>query len=361
MAVDRKHELLILNRAQFGYHISTYYYCKFAAEHLRITYVGFDTGRLKLCLKDVKAKYVAYAGRKCLRYLRLLVAFAQEVRRCQGAIFIMYFPGCSVLRCLGPRTRMILDIRTGSVNRNPLVRRWENRVMQWECRLFRNVSVISQSLAERLCLPSARTHILPLGAERVAVRAKRFARLDLLYVGTLDGRCIEDTVVGFDRFLQDYGALIPLTYTIVGDSHNGQLETLRRMVCQKGLDRVVRLPGYVHKTRLQDEFDRCNVGVSYVPMNDIYDCQPVTKTFEYIVAGMPVIATATTENRKVVKSFNGVLIPDTPEGFYHGLKEFYSRRHEFDSEVVRRSCPESLWDRIVSLNLVPYIQDICKS
>lgn len=361
MIIDRTPELLILNRAQFGYHLGTYYYSRWAAKKLHITYVGFDAGRPKLHAEGVEVKYVSHAGRKCVRYLRFLLICARAVRRCRGAILINYFPGCSVLRCLGPGPRMILDIRTGSIRSNAYARRCENQIMQCETRFFRNISVVSRSLAARLHLPAERTHILPLGAERMPAKVKRCDRLDLLYVGTLDGRRIEDTVVGFERFLRDYGAAIAMTYTIVGDGHNGELDGLRRMVQLKGLDDVVRLPGYVHRTRLESTFERCNVGVSYVPICDMYDCQPVTKTFEYLFAGMPVIATATTENRKVVTRFNGVLIPDTPEGFYRGLKEVYARRHEFDSEVVRRSCPESLWDRIVNLDLVPYILDICQS
>jgi len=193
------------------------------------------------------------------------------------------------------------------------------------------------------------------------VKAKRFDRLDLLYVGTFDGRRIEDTVVGFERFLQDCGSRTILTYTIIGVGHNGELEKLRRMVHVKGLDDIVCLPGYVHKTQLRGIFDHCNVGVSYVPINAIYDCQPVTKTFEYIFAGMPVIATATTENKKIVNGLNGMLIEDTPEGFHCGLKEFYARRHEFDSEKVRLSCADASWDSIVNLNLIPYIHRIFQS
>lgn len=361
MADDDRQDLLILNRTQFGYHLDTYYYAKFAAERLHITYVGFDTGSPKLRLDGVVVKYVGYQGCRCRRYLRLLAAFAREVRQCRGTVFVDYFPGCGMLRCCGSRTPMVVDIRTGSINPKALVRRWEDRLMRCECRLFRSISVVSQSLAERLHLPSGKVHILPLGAEQMTIPARRFDRLDLLYVGTLEGRRIEDTVIGVERFLRECGGPVPLTYTIVGDGPNGQLEGLRRLVRQRGLDGIVRLPGYVHRTRLNDVFARCSVGVAYVPINDIYDCQPVTKTFEYLFAGMPVIATATTEHRKVVDRSNGVLIQDNPEDFSRGLRELYDRRHEFDGEKVRLSCPEASWDRIVGLNLIPYIQQVCQS
>jgi len=362
MPTEGRHKLLILNRVQFGYLLDTYYYCKLAAERLQITHVSFDTGMPRLHLAGVEVKYVKYKGRKCVRFFRLLATFAREIRRHRhGAIFINYFPGCSLLTCLGRHRRMIVDIRTGSVKRNRLLRHTEDCLMRWECRLFPNVSVISRCLAGRLHLPPVKTHILPLGAERIRVEKKRFDRLDLLYVGTLDDRHIEETVVGFARFLHDYGARVALTYTIIGDSPNGHLTQLRRMVHASGLDGVVRLPGYVHRTQLQETFNRCNVGVSYVPMCDIYDCQPVTKTFEYIFAGMPVIATATKENQKVVNRLNGVLIQDTPESFYQGLKEVYNRRDEFDSDRIRRCCPDASWDRIVERDLLPYVHEVFES
>lgn len=361
MGDDDRQDLLILNRTQFGYHLDTYYYARFAAKRLRITYVGFDTGRPKLALNGVLVKYVRYTGPKYLRYLRLLVACVREIRRCRGAVFINYFPGCSVLRCFGSRARMIMDIRTGSIHPKTLVRRWENRLMRWESRGFRHVSVVSLSVAEHLHLSAGKVHVLPLGAERMDVPARRIDRLDLLYVGTLDGRRIEDTVMGLERFLRDGGRGVPLAYTIVGDGPNGQLEALRCLVRSQGLEGIVHLPGYVHRTRLSELFRRCSVGVAYVPINDIYDCQPATKTYEYLFAGMPVIATATTENKKIINRSNGVLIQDTPDDFCRGLKDVYARRRQFDSEQVRHCCPESSWDRIVKLNLLPYIQDVCRS
>lgn len=354
--VKRK-SLLILSRAQFGYDLY-YFYCKLAAKQFRITYVGFDTGRPKLSLEGVRVKYVSYKGGRGRRYARLVVTFARTVRQWRGAVLIKYFPGCGILRCFGPGTGMIVDIRTGSISRNRLVRRFQDQLMRWESGLFHNVSAVSQSLAERLKLPPAKTYILPLGAERVATTGKRFGRLDLLYVGTLHRRCIEDTVVGLERFLHDTKGSIPLTYTIVGDGYNGELERLRRLVRSRGLDRFVHVPGFVHTTQLDDVFRRCSVGVSYVPINDIYDCQPVTKTFEYIFAGMAVIATATRENKKVVNDRNGVLIQDTPEDFCRGLKEVCQRRRQYDPKEIQRSCPEFSWDHIVGHKLVPYLQEL---
>lgn len=352
--------LLILSRAQFGYDLY-YYYCKWGGDRLEITYVGFDVGRPRIVLPGIDVTYVSCKGVKPIRFLKLALAFLREAQRGHDVVLIKYFLGCSLFRLLSLHHRAVLDVRTGCVGRSPFKRMWENLLMRAECRLFPHILTISPGLVERFSLPQRKTQVVPLGAEQLAMKAKRFDELHLLYVGTLDGRRIEDTVLGFGRFAQEYGDSVKLSYTIVGDGHNEELEGLRRMVRLKGLQDTVHLPGYVHKTQLQDTFEHCNVGISYVPMSDIYDCQPVTKTFEYVFAGMPVIATATTENSKVVNRLNGVLIQDTPEGVYRGLEEVYARRDEFDSEKIRLSCPESSWDRIVGRNLVPYVQNICQS
>jgi len=94
-------------------------------------------------------------------------------------------------------------------------------------------------------------------------------------------------------------------------------------------------------------------------MNEIYDCQPPTKTFEYVFAGMPVIATATSENRRVINRTNGILIKDDPKSFYEALRELYFRREEFYSEKIRHSCLGYSWESIVKKNLIPYLAKNC--
>jgi glycosyltransferase involved in cell wall biosynthesis len=352
--------LLILSRAQFGYDLY-YYYCKWGRDRLRITYVGFDVGRPRVLLPGIDVKYVSHKGVKPVRFLRFALTFLREARRGCDVVLIKYFVGCSMFRLLLPHSKVVLDIRTTSMDQGCWERRWKDLLLRVECRVFAHVVVISKGLAERVRVPKHKRRIVPLGAEPLSRTPKGFDELHLLYVGTLHGRRIEDTVVGFKRFLCDYGAEIPLSYTIVGDGYNGELEKLRRMVCLTGLDDVVRLPGYIHKTQLKSTFERCNVGIAYVPMCDRFDCQPVTKTLEYIFSGMPVIATATAENQRMVNRSNGVLIQDTPDSFYRGLIEIYTRRHEFDSEQVRHGCSDASWDRIVDLNFVPYVQGLCRS
>jgi len=344
-----------MSREQFGYLTDYYYYCKFLRDKFDITYIGFKANRPEIRLDGVRLKYVPWKGCLVSRFIRLIVGFVREGRKNYDLLFLMYFPGCSLFRLLTAGTRCILDIRTGSVAKSKIKRKADDLFMKFETYFFRHITVISQGLSDKLRLPKRKMHILPLGAEPIDTSPKKFDELHLLYVGTLDSRRIEDTIHGFEMFYKEFSNKIRTSYTIVGDGHNDELQMLRKLVWEKGLVDVVRLPGFIHRGRLRQYFERCDVGISYVPINDIYDCQPPTKTFEYMFAGMPVIATATSENKRVINRTNGILIRDNPESFYEALKELYSRREEFYSEKIKHSYLNYSWERIVKKNLIPYL------
>ncbi len=356
MSHDRK--LLIVNPKQFGYHLDTYYYCQWARDAFEITYHGFDAGQPRLAVEGVRVHYVSRRGPLLVRYLRFLASCVAECRRGYDAVFIKYFAGCSLLRVLYPRRRLVLDIRTGSVASRPWRRRWQDRLLRWESRCFRQVTVISASLARKLGLAVARVHLLPLGADPIATSPKEFSALHLLYVGTLQARRLEDTVEAFHRLYQALGHTVKMTYDILGDGPNGERHRLQTWVKDHGLEGVVSLPGFVPHWELAHYYEKCNIGVSYVPINRIYDCQPPTKTFEYLLAGLPVIATNTSENAAVITADNGLLIDDTPAAFYEALKKLVSTRDVYSSDRIRTEALKYSWEVIVRSNLVPYINSL---
>lgn len=353
-----KTKLLIVIRTQFGYHIDAYYYCKYARSSFDITYIGFDAGRPKIEVDGVGCVYISKAGNIIVRYLRLLFALVCECRKDYDVIFIKYFISCSLLKILNPTKRFVFDIRTGNIVENPIKRRWKDFILRAESCCFKHISVISRSLADRLKLPEKKLHILPLGADLVDVPPKQFNSLNLLYVGTFEERRIEDTIEGFAKFHAEYKDSVDISYDIVGDGFNDELHELRNLVEQKGLSDVIRLPGYIHQSELKDYYQRCNVGVSYIPINVFYDCQPPTKTYEYILAGMPVLATSTMENTFVINKSNGILIDDTADSFYEGLKRFRGNKEKYCSAKIKQESLLYTWQNIVENNFIPFINNV---
>nr|WP_319392937.1 glycosyltransferase [uncultured Desulfobacter sp.] len=351
-----KNKLLIINRTQFGYHLDTYYYCKYASDEFDITYIGFDAEEPKVICDNINCIYIERKGSFFNRYFRLLFACFFECRKEYDFVFVNYFTGCSLVQTADKKKNFILDIRTGSVDKNIVKRQLKNLILRIESLSFKRVSVISESLSKKLKLQKNKSHILPLGAETIELLPRKFDSMKLLYVGTFDGRRIEDTVKGFSKFYREFKNSIDITYDIIGDGHNDELDFLKRLVEQNEVASVVRLPGYIHQSKLKRYYQECNVGISYVPINDIYDCQPPTKTYEYLLAGMPVIATSTRENAIVINDKNGVLIKDSANDFYKGLKEFFLKKDSFDSNIVKQQTLQCSWQKIVKNKFVSYLK-----
>jgi glycosyltransferase involved in cell wall biosynthesis len=166
------------------------------------------------------------------------------------------------------------------------------------------------------------------------------------------------TIHGFKQFYEEFKNRIPISYTIICAGPNNEEQALKDLVSHYGLTDIVSITGMIPHTQLKPYFDVANVGVSYVPLTDYYDFQPVTKTFEYLLSGMPVIATSTSENRKVIEPENGVLVGGTAEEFYFGLKTISENRASINSEKIRTSSMDYSWEKIVQDNLKVYLENL---
>src|SRR5690554_7510471 len=111
-----KTKLLIINKTQFGYHTDYYKYCEYLRDEFEVTYLCFDSGLKKLKIGDVNVKYISNKGNRAIRGLRFFVYIVFEILKFHGIIFIHYFEGCQKLKQLMPFKKMMLDIRTLSIN-----------------------------------------------------------------------------------------------------------------------------------------------------------------------------------------------------------------------------------------------------
>lgn len=354
--------ILIISRGPLGYLTDAVKLSQFAlaADH-RLTFLSFDSLRFMLpdrswrTLSGLETRTVSSVGPMPIRFSRWLRSCLREARRAYDVVYVYYFPGSSLLSLFGSRRSMVLDVRSGCTDPGRLGRLLHNLLISAEARFFFHLTVISEGLARKLRLPASKCRILPLGADPVDVPPKNFDDLHLLYVGNLSARRrIEDTIVGFAAFRER--ASVRLRYTIVGDGAPGRLESLRNLVRRFRLDDCIELTGFVPHHQLPVYFERANVGVSYVPITDYYNHQPPTKTFEYLFAGMPVVATSTTENMKIINSSNGVLIEDSAEAFSQGLSAVSAARSSYNSVAIRASAGNCCWEHIMTKNALPYLE-----
>ena len=340
--------LLYINTIQFGYHIGSYRILQNLKEDFEITYICFDYSYKRIEQPGILVKYVPWEGSYFSKGKRFMKSCLNLIKSKQADIIIAgYFPFVSLFKILSAKQNIILDIRTGSVSRSRINRYIINNLIRLDTQFFKKVTIVSESLADKLKLKSSKVHILPLGADITSTKNKSYNKLHLFYIGTLNGRNVHESIYGLKIFLEQFnGDRREVTYDIFGEGNDEYTKLVRKAILDTGLQEQIVVHGRREHSELEAYFDNCNVGVSYVPITEFYECQPPTKTFEYVNAGMVCIATETKENKKLINSENGVLCRDNPLSFCKALTSIYNNRNKWDSERIRNTLSDYTWDNI---------------
>lgn len=349
-------KIVFINPGPFGSLTDTYYYYFFLKEYYEITYVGFDEGKDIIRYDKINLIHVN-GGSKELANKICFFRKVREVLKRENFDFIMinYFIGCGIIR-LFSGNKIVLDIRTSYIFNNKYKRLLYNTILSFESRLFKNISVITEGLATFLRLP-VRCHILPLGAPLFPLVHKNFDSLSILYVGTFHQRNISNTIIAFAKFFREYCDEIPMHYTIIGFGSEDEINKIITTIETEKMTDHIFYKGVIRYPELTEYLNDHNIGMSYIPIENHYEHQPPTKTYEYLLSGMAVIATGTKENKKVINYSNGIIIKDSVEDIYTGLKEIYNRRNLYDTEGIQKDSRKYSWEDIVNGNLIPYIEN----
>ena len=351
-----KDKLLIIQQHQFGYLTDSYKWCEYLKERYCITTICYDTDKPKIQLDNIRIKYLKTHGSRYIRGIKfILLCFLYILHN--NMTIIVYFDNCHILKFLLPFKKMILDIRTLSVHSDQKARKKYNTALYKCCKYFDKVSFISEGIAQQLNLKASKVAILPLGADVISTKRKNYSTLRLLYVGTFTNRNISKTIEGFDYFIHKFPDA-EISYDIVGDGNGNELKELKNLVLQKKLERWIHFYGRIPYDKLLPFFDNCNIGVSFVPKTEYFENQPPTKTFEYVLSGLYVIATNTDSNSKLISSDNGVLINDTAQAFSEALCNLYLHRENIDECKIRASLADSLWYNVVNQRLIPILNNL---
>jgi len=107
---------------------------------------------------------------------------------------------------------------------------------------------------------------------------------------------------------------------------------------------------------LEPFFRKASAGVAYVPELWCYQFQPPTKILEYMSYGLPTLATATSANKDLIDSFNGVIADDSIEGFSKGFTKIYRNAQMFDSRLIRERSKSMSWERLALDKILPFLR-----
>lgn len=256
-------------------------------------------------------------------------------------IHIRYFKGSCILGLL-LSGNVICDIRSGPLSENKVMNNILLYLMRFECGFFSNTSIISKSLANKLNLE--RYKLLPLGASRslLNLKAKRKnlnSKFKFIYVGVFDKRNIDFFLTQFNVFVLKNN----LDWSIDIFGYGSQSELKKILEIDKSCS-FINFKGYLDRKEFQETLMNYDIGVSYVPIIDTFDCQPPTKTFEYLMANLPVLATSTYENRLIVSNSNGWLCNTETHSINSALN--YIKNSDISKLEPRRGMNIHTWDSI---------------
>jgi glycosyltransferase involved in cell wall biosynthesis len=250
---------------------------------------------------------------------------------------------------------MAVEVLTAYISPNKIKRFFHNSLTSFESRLFRNVISTTEGMAKYLHLPK-RTHIIPNGSESTAFIRKEFDSIRILYVGTFHNRNITNTIHAYARFFNEYNNQIKINYTIIGFGSKVETNEIITTINNLDMNNYIAYKGVIRRPELNEYFKNSNIGISYIPINTYFDHQAPLKAYEYLLSGLTVLATATKENAKIITKKNGIIIGDSVEDVYIGLKKIYNNRSLYNSESIQKDAQKYSWENIVRENMIPYIE-----
>lgn len=341
----------------------SYFLCKYASQQHNVTYLGLtlDQTGTSLSLPGVKVKEKLckpglMGRREMLQHLR------DEIEEGgYDVVFTQYFAGLSILKSFFADKNLIVDIRSGYLLNNPIKRKLLNTILVKESKyITSNITINSKSLGRYLGFNNSEIEELPLGAEAFELPKRSFENIKLIYIGTLTKRNIDLTVEGLGLYIRNNPSHNVQSYDIIG---SGTLEEEHRILClieKYNLGSIVKMHGYIPREKTEAFLKAANVGVSFVPITPYYDLQPVTKSYEFLLAGLPIIATKTSQNQLLIDESNGVLIADTSVDFANGIENLSNVIGGFCGERIQQNALKHSWENVIKKQYLPYIEKVAE-
>lgn len=352
----------IVCQTQFGYHIDSYYYAKYLSEIYSVSYICYDDNKPKYKMPLVNVIYLSRNSSKLLGHLHFLTTVRTIISESNSPyVFVKHFAFCSLLVLFNRRVKCCnIDVRTGSVSPSVIKRFFEDFFIYVDSLFYKTQTVISKSLKNKWFIRKD-AFILPLGAE-VYKREYSYENsckgknLVLFYVGSITGRRLDVIISGLHIYIAN-NPDSKIVLKIAGSYDNADGRRLLELTQHYKLNEKVEFLGYLTRDDLYKNLDRVDVGIVHVPKTSYYDCQPSTKLFEFLLSGIPVLASDTLENINTVGVGMGLIYNgNSSESFANAIENIISDLNSGSIKIDMACLGRYSWESI-ALSLAELIQE----
>lgn len=259
-------------------------------------------------------------------------------------IHVRYYKLCSIIGIILSKKKkdIVIDIRSSSIKPTKITRTIENYLIGIEMKSFLRRTVISPSVASIIGIN--RDFIeLPLGAPSRFLDINRpnndISKLRYVYIGTLRQRNIHIFASAFAKFVSLNNIL--WEFDIYGSGNDDDIKLIE-IVTENNTS--INYKGYLDRENFPGVLQNTDIAVSYIPLTEYFNHQPPTKTYEYMMAGVPVLGTRTAANMEIIKNDSGWLCGDDEKSIMDSLEMILK---EGGRKYIDRSRMEySTWEYI---------------
>ncbi|HRE50487.1 MAG TPA: glycosyltransferase [Flavitalea sp.] len=358
-------KILLVTHSQFGLLVDYHrYYTYLKSKGHEVKYLCYDFNKERIEPGNPDIIYVPRKKNKVFNHLRFIRAVAACNKEHDfDRVMIHVFPLVSLLLLWLDRGKAYLDIRTVSIHKKKYKRAFFDFLILIASTLYKHVSVIADSAAKQIGIRKYK--LLPLGgayfgddpiSREDQERFGPIVQTDdyvFLYVGALRRRNIIECVRGFHQYLQkNPGSAV--RFIVVGSSPGNELEEINQYIQKHQLQAFVYTTGFIPQNRLAIFFKHANCGVSFTPMVMPYPLQPNTKTYEYLVNGMPFIANPSLDNVRIMDSAPmpvGVIVEDSAAGMEEAFGTILRSKELYKKEEIRKEYSRYEWDNLFKIYL----------
>lgn len=265
-----------------------------------------------------------------------------------------------IYRIVCYRCKVYVQLFTPSVDKSKFKRKVLDYMMSLNLKAFKYIGAgkYGNPNCIKYRIPRRKVLEVEVGMPDYGYKERDFKDLKLVYIGSINYRNVWQAVEGFDLFVRKHPEC-NCTFDIIGAGNPEETGKLMNTINNAKYCNRIKYHGRLSVSEVKSVFDKCNIGVAYVPICD-HMRNSSTKTIEYALCGMPIIATANSVRSKLVTEDIGVLCNDDPDSFADALSRLKDNiaLGRYSSQAIREKYDSYSIEKVMKTKYVPLIDNL---